>query len=196
MMKGALVMRSLRILLLCFVTGVFIFAGYGCAKKEIKSDEGLKQSAPPEASQKTTSEDNSQAKREVKENEAPPGPKEQPEPVDAARSEKSLQAVYFDLDKYDIKPADASILEEGAKWIRAKKPGLVVIEGNCDERGTVEYNLALGERRSEAAKNYLVSLGVDASKLKTISYGKSKPVDTGHSEEAWAKNRRDDFVVQ
>ena len=190
-------MRHLRALLLSFMAVVFMLAGYGCANKQLKSDGGqIKPLAPPEAAQNSPSGDNDQSKREAKETEAPPGPKEQPEPVDAARSERSLQAIYFDLDKYDIKPADASILEAGAKWIRAKKPGLVIIEGNCDERGTVEYNLALGERRSEAAKDYLVSMGVDASKLKMISYGKSKPVDPGHNEEAWAKNRRDDFVVQ
>jgi peptidoglycan-associated lipoprotein len=190
-------MRHLRALLFSFMAVTVIFAGYGCANKQLKSDGGqIKSSSPSEAVQKAPSEDTDKSKRDAKETEAPPGQKEQPEPVDAARNEKSLQAIYFDLDKYDIKPDDTRILEEGAKWIRAKKPGLVVIEGNCDERGTVEYNLALGERRSEAAKDYLVSLGVDANKLKTISYGKSKPVDTSHNEEAWAKNRRDSFVVQ
>ena len=190
-------MRHLRVLLLCSITGIILLSFYGCANKQLKSDGGqIKPSTPSDVAQKAPSGDTDQSKREAKETEAPPGPKEQPEPADAARGEKSLQAIYFDLDKYDIKPDDARILEEGAKWIRAKKPGLVIIEGNCDERGTVEYNLALGERRSEAAKNYLVSLGVDANKLKTISYGKSKPVDTGHTEDAWAKNRRDSFVVQ
>ena len=190
-------MRHLRALLYAFIAVTFIFAGYGCANKQLKSDGGqIKPSTPTEAAQKAPSGDTDQSKRDSMETEAPPGPKEQPEPVDAARGEKSLQTIYFDLDKYDIKPDDARILEEGAKWIKDKKPGLVMIEGNCDERGTVEYNLALGERRSEAAKDYLVSLGVDANKLKTISYGKSKPVDTGHNEDAWAKNRRDNFVVQ
>lgn len=187
-------MRYLRAVLLSFIAFTFMFAGYGCANKQLKSDGGqIKPSTPSDSVQKPSGDTD---KHEAKETEAPPGPKEQPEPADAARGEKSLQAIYFDLDKYDIKPVDAKVLEVGAKWIRDKKPGLVIIEGNCDERGTVEYNLALGERRSEAAKDYLVSLGVDANKLKTISYGKSKPVDTGHNEEAWAKNRRDNFVVQ
>ncbi len=190
-------MRSLRILLFCFMAGAVIFAGYGCAKKQVKSDEGLLKQAPPsEASQKESEEANGKASREAKENEAPPGPKEQPEPAGGARQERSLQSIHFDLDRYDIKPEDARILENGAGWIKSNKPGLVIIEGNCDERGTVEYNLALGERRSEAAKLFLVSLGVDGGRLKTISYGKSKPVDAGHNEEAWSKNRRDDFVVQ
>ncbi len=68
------------------------------------------------------------------------------------------------------------------------------IEGNCDERGTVEYNLALGQKRADAAKAYLVNLGVDGKRLETVSYGKEKPVDPGHNEEAWAKNRRDHFT--
>ncbi len=73
-------------------------------------------------------------------------------------------------------------------------PGKVRIEGNCDERGTVEYNLALGQKRADAAKAYLVNLGADPKKLETVSYGKEKPVDPGHNEAAWAKNRRDNFT--
>jgi peptidoglycan-associated lipoprotein len=71
----------------------------------------------------------------------------------------------------------------------------VKIEGNCDERGTTEYNLALGDRRAKAAMDYLTAQGVDAARLTTISYGKEKPVDAGHNEEAWAKNRRDEFIL-
>ena len=72
----------------------------------------------------------------------------------------------------------------------------VVIEGHCDERGTEEYNIALGERRANSAKKYLINLGVNPSQLSTISFGEEKPADPGHNEEAWAKNRRDEFVVQ
>ena len=129
----------------------------------------------------------------------PPGPKEQPAPVETARQEKALKDVHFAYDSYDITSTEGNILEADANWIKSNKPGLVLIEGNCDERGTVEYNLALGERRADAAEKYLVSLGIGRNKesrLKTISYGKSKPVDDGHTEDAWAKNRRDHFVVQ
>ncbi len=107
--------------------------------------------------------------------------------------------MHFAYDSYDIASAEGNILEADANWIKSNKPGLVLIEGNCDERGTVEYNLALGERRADAAEKYLVLLGIGGIKetrLKTISYGKSKPVDDGHTEDAWAKNRRDHFVVQ
>ena len=133
---------------------------------------------------------------ETKANEAPPGPKEQPEPVEEAKAEKALTDVFFDFDSYVIRPDDASVLQKDADWIKANPGHVVTVEGNCDERGTVEYNLALGQRRADAAKNYLVSLGVSADRLKTISYGKSKPFDPGHDEAAWAKNRRDHFVVQ
>jgi len=77
----------------------------------------------------------------------------------------------------------------------ANKNVTVLIEGNCDERGTVEYNLALGEKRAQSAMKFLVDLGVDKARIKTISYGKEKPLEPGHNEEAWAKNRRDHFVV-
>jgi peptidoglycan-associated lipoprotein len=78
--------------------------------------------------------------------------------------------------------------------MKAYPEAAVVIEGHCDERGTVEYNLALGDKRAKAAKDYLVSLGVEAGQIFTISYGKERPVDSGHNEDAWAKNRRAEFV--
>ena len=104
-----------------------------------------------------------------------------------------LADVYFDYDKYNIRPGDADILKKNYGML-ASNAGKVRIEGNCDERGTVEYNLALGQKRADAAKAYLVNLGVDGKRLETVSYGKEKPVDPGHNEEAWAKNRRDHFT--
>ena len=98
--------------------------------------------------------------------------------------------IYFDTDKSNIDNVDQSALQAQAAWL-AKYPGKrATIEGHCDERGTREYNLALGERRANAAKNFLVSLGVDASRLSTISYGKERPVALESDEASWAKNRR------
>jgi len=98
--------------------------------------------------------------------------------------------IYFDTDKYDIDQADAAALRAQAQWLM-KYPGKrATIEGHCDERGTREYNLALGERRANAAKNYLASLGVDPGRLATVSYGKERPVALGSDEASWAKNRR------
>ena len=106
-----------------------------------------------------------------------------------------LKDIYFDFDKYDIRPGDTAILKENAALL-AKNPGAKIqIEGHCDERGTIEYNLALGERRANSAKKYLVSLGISEGRISTISYGKERPLDPGHNEEAWAKNRRGHIVV-
>jgi peptidoglycan-associated lipoprotein len=106
-----------------------------------------------------------------------------------------LKDIHFDFDKYDIRPGDASILNENAALLKKYPNVKIQIEGHCDERGTVEYNLALGERRANSAKNYLVSLGISPARISTISYGKEKPLDPGHNEEAWAKNRRAHTVV-
>jgi peptidoglycan-associated lipoprotein len=108
---------------------------------------------------------------------------------------KMLKEIHFDFDKYDIRPGDAEILKENAVLLMKNLSVKIQIEGHCDERGTVEYNLALGERRANSAKRYLSSLGITADRISTISYGKEKPLDPGHNEEAWAKNRRDHFIV-
>ena len=98
--------------------------------------------------------------------------------------------VYFDTDKSDLKPAARSTIEAWANYLKANGPQTMTIQGYCDERGTREYNLALGDRRATAVKNYLVALGVAPNRVQTISYGKERPVDPGHTEAAWAKNRR------
>jgi peptidoglycan-associated lipoprotein len=108
---------------------------------------------------------------------------------------KLLKDIHFDFDKYDIRPGDAEILKGNAALLMKYPTVKIQIEGHCDERGTIEYNLALGERRASSAKNYLISLGLSASRISTISYGKEKPLDPGHNEEAWAKNRRAHFIV-
>lgn len=108
---------------------------------------------------------------------------------------KMLKRIHFDFDKYDIRLEDTESLKQNAAVLKRFPSVKIQIEGHCDERGTGEYNLALGERRAHSAKEYLVSLGVDENRISTISYGKEKPLDPGHNEEAWAKNRRDEFVV-
>ncbi|UIP07780.1 peptidoglycan-associated lipoprotein Pal [Erythrobacter sp. SDW2] len=103
--------------------------------------------------------------------------------------------IFFDTDRYNIDSADAAALQTQAQYL-AQYPQLnITIEGHCDERGTREYNLALGERRANAAKNYLVSLGIDASRIQTVSYGKERPVALGSNESAWAQNRRAVSIV-
>jgi len=116
--------------------------------------------------------------------------------AEALPAEIAWEDVRFDFDKYNLKPEGRTLLDQLGEWLLKNKAYVVVIEGHCDERGTVEYNLALGERRAEEARKYLVELGVEAGRIKTISYGKEMPLDPGHNEEAWAMNRRDHFVVQ
>lgn len=103
--------------------------------------------------------------------------------------------IYFDFDRATIKSSEESKLSEVANYLKANPGKYLKIEGNCDERGTEKYNLSLGERRALAAREYLANLGIDATRIKTVTYGASKPVDPGHNEDAWKKNRRDDMVV-
>jgi peptidoglycan-associated lipoprotein len=115
--------------------------------------------------------------------------------LDELNRNSPLHPVFFALDSAEIDPAGKAALDSNAPLLK-KYPGWVVtIEGHCDERGTAEYNLALGERRAIAARQYLVSLGIPEGRLKTVSYGKEFPFDAGHDDAAWAKNRRAHFVI-
>lgn len=107
-----------------------------------------------------------------------------------AGSRISNNDVLFDTDKSDLRPQARATIESWAGWMRGNPSSTVTIEGHADERGTREYNLALGDRRAQAAKNYLVALGVSPNRVRTISYGKERPAADGHSEQAWAQNRR------
>jgi peptidoglycan-associated lipoprotein len=108
----------------------------------------------------------------------------------------AADTIYFDFDSSTIKPGEDAKLQALANYFKeSKKIEGLIIQGNCDERGTEKYNLSLGERRALAAREYLANLGVDPQRLKTITFGASKPVDSGHEESAWKKNRRDDFVL-
>ncbi len=109
--------------------------------------------------------------------------------------EAPLSMIHFDYDKYFIREDAKPVLEQNAAWLKKFGSAQILIEGHCDERGTEEYNLALGEKRAKSTFDYLVSLGVSPSRLKTISYGKSQPIDLGHNEVAWQKNRRAQFTI-
>lgn len=110
-------------------------------------------------------------------------------------AEEALKTIYFDFDKSDIREDQRETLKQNAEWLKSNQSVVIQIEGHCDERGTNEYNLALGQRRADSTKNYLVSLGISADRILTITYGEEKPVDPGHDEAAWAKNRRAQFVT-
>jgi peptidoglycan-associated lipoprotein len=108
----------------------------------------------------------------------------------------ALRDIHFDFDRYDIRDGDKAILDENAKWLKANQGALLLIEGHCDERGTNEYNLALGERRAKSTRDYLVSVGIDANRITVISYGEERPICTEKTEACWAKNRRAHFLVK
>ncbi len=126
---------------------------------------------------------------------AAPAPAPRPSPKEFM-AVAALKEVYFDFDKYDIRPEDAKTLDANASWLKSNSDNLVLIEGHCDERGTNEYNLALGERRAKATMNYLVSQGIQANRITIISYGEERPVCTEKTEACWAKNRRAAFLVK
>ncbi len=118
-----------------------------------------------------------------------------PRPSEFVANE-NLKDIHFDFDRYDIRPGDAKILDANAAWLKAHRDDLILIEGHCDERGTPEYNVALGERRAKAAMSYLTGQGVQTSRITLISYGKERPVCAEHNEACWAKNRRVHFLVK
>lgn len=115
--------------------------------------------------------------------------------IDQINREKPLGLVYFDYDKALIRDDARPALETNAAWLKRFPTVKILVEGHCDERGTEEYNLALGEKRAKSAQDYLLALGVGSDRIKIISYGKSQPADPGHDEAAWQMNRRAQFIV-
>ncbi len=123
-----------------------------------------------------------------------PAPAAQPAPAVAETVPVETQSVFFDFDSSDLKPEGQDFLSQFGSLLAKHRDLHVRIEGNCDERGTAQYNIALGQRRADAARKYLVQMGASDEQLTTVSYGKERPKATGHGETAWRENRRDDFV--
>jgi peptidoglycan-associated lipoprotein len=191
--------KSLVLLVLILCLGLVIT---GCPKKTVlKEEPTVKKAEEPVAEREKAAK--AEAERAAKEKELAKEKefekslvaKKEPGITGEVFESKMLKDIHFDFDKYDIRPGDAEILKENAALLMKNPSVKIQIEGHCDERGTVEYNLALGERRANSAKRYLSSLGLTVNRVSTISYGKEKPLDPGHNEEAWAKNRRDHFIV-
>jgi peptidoglycan-associated lipoprotein len=114
----------------------------------------------------------------------------------SSSDESPLASIYFDYDRFALRSDAQSTLKSNAQLMRDNSSWQIQIEGNCDERGSDEYNLALGKKRAEAAKSYLMDLGIDSSRISTISYGEENPAAQGSDEMAWSRNRRDDFVLR
>jgi peptidoglycan-associated lipoprotein len=124
-----------------------------------------------------------------------PQPAPRPAPKEFMPND-SVRPIYFAFDKDTIRPGDAKILDASAAWLKQNANYLLLIEGHCDERGTEEYNLALGDRRAKAAMSYLAGQGIAAERMTVISYGEQRPACSEHNEACWAKNRRDEFKVK
>jgi len=156
---------TLTLILFVIALGLALFSG--CAEKKAVVSEGTTQEQAPTPAAKEA----------------------------APQEDVTLQDINFDFDKSNIRPDARVIMKANADMLLKNKNYNIIIEGHCDERGTAEYNMALGERRAQEAKKYLINLGVDASRMKTISYGEERPLDPGSNENAWAKNRRAHFVI-
>ena len=175
-------MRKLMMVLvvLAFACGTMLMMS-SCAKKQIGTGEAAPApaaaapSAPAPAPSTKAVDDADKLRGEIKAFEA--------------------EGIYFDYDKSEIKADAKAILEKKAAWLRANPTYKVKIEGNCDERGTNEYNLALGDRRAKAAQKFLNALGISMDRMSTISYGEEKPTCKEKNEKCWSKNRRDDFKL-
>ncbi|MDY6952400.1 MAG: peptidoglycan-associated lipoprotein Pal [Thermodesulfobacteriota bacterium] len=174
-----------------------------CAKKQVVSEPGvapceedaeakrLAAVAEAEKARKAMEEQRVREERLREEAEA----RREREEVDE-RTRFLTEHIYFEFDRSRLLPEGKEILRRNAKWLKAHPEVQVTIEGHCDERGTTEYNLALGDRRAQSAMTYLSDLGVVPQRLTTVSFGEEKPIDPGHSERAWAKNRRAQFVIR
>jgi len=168
-----------------------------CAKKAVKpdasvaktDDDAAKRAAAEKARQDELARQKELEEARLKEEAAK-------REVLAARNKFMNENVHFAFDSSVLDTTAQSILKSKADWMKKNPNAPVIIEGHCDERGTVAYNLALGERRAESAKAFLVNMGISAGSISTISYGEERPVDPGKNEEAWAKNRRAHFVIK
>jgi peptidoglycan-associated lipoprotein len=188
------VMKTAKLVALVFVVALLVgsLSGCGCFQQKMRGETAPP--APSTVTQIPPSPSGPGATGGGKETIVVPSQKSESAAGAGAAMAVVLKDIYYDFDKYNIRPQDANILKENYAWFKSNPGTRVRIEGNCDERGTIEYNLVLGQKRADSAKGYLLNLGVDGKLLDTISYGKERPVDPGHNEAAWAKNRRSHFV--
>ena len=179
-------MKAMSTLVVIFAVFLAMVTFEGCAKKVAPTTQAVEVKEAPVAPP---------PREEVVAKEQPPVVQEQPI-VREPESSVTLTDIFFDFDRSDIRPDARQVLESNAGWLKTNSRARIKIEGHCDERGTTEYNLALGQRRAEATKRFLVALGIDASRLATISYGEERPACTDHDEGCWSQNRRSHFMIE
>ena len=169
----------------------------GCAGKKVvqPSSQGLEQQQPS-ATSKETQEKKGLLKPEERVTEKQLAKIETEDELSKYKEESGLfKDIYFDFDRYDVRQDAKTVLQTIASWLLKNTSAKVLVEGHCDDRGTNEYNLALGDRRAKAVRDYIVALGIGSGRIETISYGEEKPVCSQQTEECWTKNRRAHFVV-
>ncbi len=190
--------KTLWLMLIVAIAVGLAFNLSGCGKKKVTADEemgaAVEETAPKpgEPGYEKIYEESMAAKEESLEAQAA---MEKEHEVLEGRTSAPLLPIYFDFDKSNIKEDQRARIEKNAAFLKQNMAVKVRIEGNCDERGTNEYNMALGERRALSAKKYLMNLGIHGDRMHTISFGEEKPLLHGHDEYSWAQNRRDDLVM-
>jgi len=179
------------ILAMVFVIPGLLFTA-SCAKKAVKEDTSLSQQAQDEAA-KAAAEKARQ--EELARQRAIEEARLKEEAIQKAKDNFLNEDIHFEFDSAVLTQDAQELLKTKAEWLQNNPSAKSTVEGHCDDRGTLEYNLALGERRAASAKSFLVDLGIAASRLITISYGEERPIDPGQNEAAWAKNRRGHFTI-
>jgi peptidoglycan-associated lipoprotein len=185
--------RTTRFMCTMMILCAVLFS-LGCAKKALEPITTEMQKPQPQTQTQTTKEQ-PDMKMETPEAGQGAGTTTGKGALEKARVAFENTDIFFEYDSFDLTIEAKKILAEKAGFLNSHSIIKVRIEGNCDERGTAEYNLALGERRAKAAQDYLVFLGIDPERVSTVSYGEEKPVDGGHNEAAWVKNRRAHFAI-
>jgi peptidoglycan-associated lipoprotein len=182
-------MKRNSLLYLSFILLVGIVTLWGCPKKaevtttpETQTEKAAPSVTPAPSTEATITETKPEMKAE--------SPNEK-----SGVTAEGLKSIYFDFDKSFIRDDAKDTMKMNVEWLKANPNAKVRIEGNCDERGTVEYNQTLGQRRAMSAKKYLSNMGISAHRISLISYGKEKPLCSQHEESCWQKNRRDDFII-
>ncbi len=187
--------RTLLLVLIMAIVSGFILGVGGCAKKKVTTDGTAVEDRAPQPGEpgyEKIYEESMAAKQEALDAQAAAMGRGK---VLEGRTSAPLLPIYFDFDKSNIKQDQRPRIEKNSAYLKQNQAEKIRVEGNCDERGTSEYNMALGERRAISAKKYLVNLGIHRDRIHTISYGEEKPLLRGHDEFSWAQNRRDDFVL-
>ncbi len=188
-------------MLMVLAFGLSLFSGCAEKKAVVKDEAVQEQKAPAKAEPAKVADD--EAARKAKEAADREAALKAQAAKDAAAKRNAaalaglnIQNIYFDFDKSSIRPDAREILKADAEIFTKNSNTTIVIQGYCDERGTAEYNMALGERRAQETKQYLMNLGIDAARMETISYGEENPLDPGHNEAAWSQNRRVQFLLK